>query len=104
MKDTLIEVEDDRCNSTNWDKRYHIILSSFTSNRASIKPSEYTIYTDGSKTENGVGSGFVIYHKREREAESKLICDEFSIPPSKPNGSTAHLLYVFDLTANSDPD
>ena len=59
MKEALIEVDDDRFNSINWDKRYHVILSSFTSNRVSIKPLEYTIYTDGSKTENGVGAGFV---------------------------------------------
>ena len=47
-------------------------------------------------------------HGVSHEAELKLICDEFSIPPSKPNGPTPHLLYVFnhslpfDLMANSD--
>ena len=34
MKEALIEVSDDRCNSTNWGKRYHVILSSFISNRS----------------------------------------------------------------------
>ena len=66
MKETLVQADDDRCNSTNWNKRYHVILSSFKLNRTSVTPSEYTIYTDGSKTENGVGAGFVIYNKRER--------------------------------------
>ena len=32
----------------------------------SIKPAEYNIFTDGSKTEDGVGSGFVVYCKAER--------------------------------------
>ena len=77
LKDALIEVEDDRCNIINWDKRYHIILSSFTNNRLSIKPSEYTVYTDGSKTENGTGAGIVIYKKRER-----IHTNSFSLPDS----------------------
>ena len=75
MKEAFIEVEDDRCSSTNWNKRYHVILSSFIYNRTSIKPSEYTVYTDGSKTENGVGAGFIIYNKRER-----IHTESFSLP------------------------
>ena len=34
--------------------------------QTSVKPAEYSIYTDGSKTENGVGSGFVVFYKNER--------------------------------------
>ena len=75
MKEALIEVSDDRCNSTNWDKRYHVILSSFNSNRTAVKPSEYTIFTDVSKTDNGVGAGYVIYHKRDR-----IHTDSHSLP------------------------
>ena len=45
LKEALIEIEDDRCNTINWDKKYHVILSSFIHNRISIKPSEYTVYT-----------------------------------------------------------
>ena len=65
MKEALIETTDDRCHSTNWDKKYHVILSSFISNRSSVKPSEFTIYTEGSKTDYEVGGGFVIYNKRD---------------------------------------
>ena len=77
LRDAVIEVEDDRCNLTNWDKKYHTILSSFTNNRLSVKPSEYTVYTDGSKTDNGTGAGFVIYKKRER-----IHTNSFSLPES----------------------
>ena len=36
-----------------------------------IQKAETTIYTDGSKTDQGVGAGFVIYHKNRRiHAES----------------------------------
>ena len=31
-----------------------------------LRPSKITVYTDGSKTWNGVGAGFVIYHKAQR--------------------------------------
>ena len=34
-------------------------------------------------------------HSVSHEAKLKLICDEFSMPLSKPNGSTPHLLYAF---------
>ena len=66
MKEALIEPSDDRCQTTSWLKRYHVILASFNTNHNSIKPSEYNIYTDGSKTDNGVGAGFVVYYKRDR--------------------------------------
>ena len=59
MKDSFIEATDDRCQEMSWDKKYHVILNSFTTNRNSVKPAEYNIYTDGSKTDNGVGPGFV---------------------------------------------
>ena len=66
MKEALIEPADNRCQTTSWLKQYHVILTSFSTNKSSIKPSEYNIYTDGSKTDNGVGAGFVVYHKRDR--------------------------------------
>ena len=66
MKEALIEPVDDRCQETVWKRNYHVILSSFTTNRKSIKPAEINIYTDGSKTDNGTGAGFVVYHKNIR--------------------------------------
>ena len=39
MKDSFIETTDDRCQVTNWDKKYNVILNSFTTNRTSVKHS-----------------------------------------------------------------
>ena len=75
LREVFTDTEDDRCNSINWDKQYHVIHSSFYSNRLTVKPSEYTVYTDGSKTDNGTGAGFVIYRKRER-----IHTNSFSLP------------------------
>ena len=45
-----------------------------------VKPAEYTIYTDGSKTENGVGSGFVVYYKGTRiQTESHSLPDSTTV-------------------------
>jgi len=40
-------------------------LDSFDGDKKHRKHSEYTAYTDGSKTSHGTGAGFVIYHKKE---------------------------------------
>ena len=37
--------------------------------------SEYTIYTDGSKRNEGVGEGFVVYYKNKR-----IHTESFSLP------------------------
>ena len=66
LKKVAIPDTDDRCNEHNRHKTYHVMLSSFITNRHKIKPSEYTIFTDGSKTSNGVGAGYVVYYKKER--------------------------------------
>ena len=77
MKAAFIEETDDRCQVTTSIRNYHVILGTFQTNSSSVKHSEYTIYTDGSKTDNGVGSGFVIYHKHER-----IHTDSISLPDS----------------------
>ena len=51
----------------------HTVINtdSFDGNPKHIQKAETTIYTDGSKTDHGVGAGFVIYHKNKRiHAES----------------------------------
>ena len=54
--------------------------TSFNTNRYSVKPSEYTIYTDGSITANGVGAGYVVYYKKERiQTESISLPDESTV-------------------------
>ena len=71
---------DDRCNEYLGIKLYHVILSSFETNTIKIKPSKYTIYTDGSKTENGAGAGYVVYYKRKRiQTESISLPDNTTV-------------------------
>ena len=63
--------EDDRCDVTIYDRFSCINTDSFDGNPKHIQKAETTIYTDGSKTDQGVGTGFVIYHKNKRiHAES----------------------------------
>ena len=77
MKTLFQNETDDRCCETSWEKNYHVILTSFNNNLQTIKPSEYNIYTDGSKTSNGVGAGFVMYHKKTR-----IHTESISLPDS----------------------
>ena len=57
---------DDRCDTTILDRFTKINTDSFDGNPKHIQKAETTIYTDGSKTDHGVGAGFVIYHKNKR--------------------------------------
>jgi ribonuclease HI len=55
----------DQCEETIWEKSYHVNLDSFDGDKKHRKHSEYTAYTDGSKTDYGTGAGFVVYHRKE---------------------------------------
>ena len=55
-------MEDDRCDTTIYDRFSRINTDSFDGNPKHIQMAETTIYTDGSKTDHGVGAGFVMYH------------------------------------------
>ena len=62
---------DDQCDTTIYDRFTKINTNSFDGKPIHIQKAETTIYTDGSKTNHGVGAGFVIYHKNKRiHAES----------------------------------
>ena len=52
---------DDRCDVTMYDRYSAINIDSFNGKTVHIQKAETTIYTDRSKTESGVGAGFVIY-------------------------------------------
>ena len=43
-------------------KTYNVILESLKGGKKHLRHSESTIYTDGSKKEEGVGGGFVLYN------------------------------------------
>ena len=52
------------------------VIDSFDGKPKHFQKTETTIYTDGSKTNSGVGAGFVIYHKNKRvNAESIHMSD-----------------------------
>ena len=57
---------DDSYHESLWFKQYTVNLDSFNSLKKHISPSEITVYTDGSKTDYGVGSGYVVYNKGQR--------------------------------------
>ena len=70
-KRQIKKTEDDRCDVTIYDRFSYINTDSFDGNPKHIQKAETTIYTDGSKTDSGVGAGFVIYHRNKRiHAES----------------------------------
>ena len=58
--------QDDRCNITDWFKQYNVYMNSFDGKSKHIKPSEITAYTDGSKTDNGVGAAYVVCSEGKR--------------------------------------
>ena len=61
----LPDVTTDHCDETVWEKFYHVNLDSFDGAKKHRRHSEFTAYTDGSKTDYGTGAGYVIYHKNE---------------------------------------
>ena len=71
---------DDSCHEPLWFKQYTVNLDSFNGARKHISPSEITVYTDGSKTEYGVGSGYVVYNKGKRiQTHSSKLSDTTTV-------------------------
>ena len=55
----------DSCSERVWEKTYNVNMESLKGGKKHLRHSEYTIYTDGSKKEEGTGGGFVIYHYKK---------------------------------------
>ena len=71
---------DDSCHEALWFKQYSVNLDSFNGSKKHITPSEITVYTDGSKTDYGVGSGYVVYNKGERiQTHSSKLTDTTTV-------------------------
>ena len=71
LHSVITKADDDRCDTTIYDRFTKINTESFDGKSTHIQRAETTIYTDDSKTDYGVGAGFVIYHKSQRiHAES----------------------------------
>ena len=60
-----LHLKTDKCKDLVWNKSYTVNTDSFDGKRKHVTRSEYTIYTDGSKIDNRVGEGAVIYHKNK---------------------------------------
>ena len=55
--------ETDRIKQFNWGRKYQIKTETFGAQyKDSLIHSQYTFYTDGSKTKTGTGAGFVMYN------------------------------------------
>ena len=65
----------DACQENIWDRNFVINTDSFDGTRKHRQHSEYTIYTDGSKTSGGVGAGFVVYYRKELIHTGSVITD-----------------------------
>ena len=71
LHSVITKTADDHCDTTIHDRFAKINTDSFDGKLIHIQKAETTIYTDGSKTEHGVGARFVIYYKNQRiHAES----------------------------------
>ena len=67
----------DKCKDTIWTHNYSVQVHEFKSNeyKQALTPSEINIFTDGSKTKQGVGAGLAIYKQGQLIKE-----DSFSLP------------------------
>ena len=77
LRDSDIPPATDRLRTTTPLPIYHIIRDSFTGGSKFKQPSQINVYTDGSRSEHGVGSGFTIY-----EGSSLFYESSHSLPPS----------------------
>ena len=56
-----LDTNDDRCEYLEWERRLCICKESFKADPKIWQKSEFTVYTDGSKINDKVGSGYVIF-------------------------------------------
>ena len=59
-------INNDICNEHITERIVDINLESFEGSEKHLARAQFTVYTDGSKIDNGTGSGFVVYHNKER--------------------------------------
>ena len=62
--------ETDRCNTLRWNTGFKINRDSFSGHAKHRIHTQFNIYTDGSKQDGGVGSGFVIYNRNKPTFEN----------------------------------
>ena len=90
---------DDSCHESLWFKQYTVNLDSFNGLKKHISPSEITVYTDGSKTEYGVGSGYVVYNKSRRiQTHSSKLTDTTTVFQAKVTAVHEAADYLINLS------
>ena len=73
-------------------------MDSFNGMKKHITPSEITVYTDGSKTEYGVGSGYVVYYKGQRiQSHSSKLSDTTTVFQAEITAINEAAEYLLDL-------
>ena len=68
LHSVIKKTADDRSDITIYDRFPKINTDSFDGKPIHIQKAKTTIYADGSKTDHGVGAGFVIYHKKQKNS------------------------------------
>ena len=64
----------DDCDEMLWIKKYRVVTGSFSGASKYLTPSQFNIYTDGSKIRDGIGCGAVTYSggKMIKELSARL--------------------------------
>ena len=70
----------DICDHTIRQRKYRVDLHSMEGGTKHLIKSQTTIYTDGSKTKQGVGSGFVVYYKNQLIHSDHTTCLLYTSP------------------------
>jgi ribonuclease HI len=72
----VLLTSNDSCFEYIWNRGFSVNTDSFTGEAKHRSHAEVTIYTDGSKTEQGVGAGFVLYKRRKVEYYESFKLDD----------------------------
>ena len=62
----------DACNERVWEKTYNVNLESLKGGKKHLRHSEYTIYTDGSKKQEGTGGGVCSIQLQQTNSHPKF--------------------------------
>ena len=62
----------DKCYEKIQERQFNINIDSFAGKLRHISKTQINVYTDGSKTEHGVGAGFVVYKKGKKITEDAI--------------------------------
>ena len=70
----------DACNTRVWEKTYSVNLERLKGGKKHLRHSKYTIYTDGSKKQEGTGREFVFYnYNKQIHAQSFKMLDHATV-------------------------